>query len=116
MVIVYNTGDVGSIPGQVVPETQKWYLMLLCLTLSIIMYGTGIRGAIQRKEHDLPLHLSGVAIEKSAFGSPSIMTSQHTHYYCLQSIKPCANNIYKYHSQEKYIKTSLSVFLELSRR
>ena len=29
-------GDWGSIPGQVITKTQKWYLMPLCLTLSII--------------------------------------------------------------------------------
>ena len=29
-------GDLGSIPGRVIPKTQKWYLMLPCLTLSII--------------------------------------------------------------------------------
>ena len=29
-------GDWGSIPGQVRPKTQKWYLILPCLTLSII--------------------------------------------------------------------------------
>ena len=31
-------GDQGSIPGRVIPKTQKWYLMLPYLTLSIIRY------------------------------------------------------------------------------
>ena len=29
-------GDLCSIPSRVIPKTQKWYLMLPCLTLSII--------------------------------------------------------------------------------
>ena len=29
-------GDLGSISGRVIPKTLKWYLMLPCLTLSII--------------------------------------------------------------------------------
>ena len=43
-------GDWGSIPGGVITKTQKWYLMPLCLTLSIIKYGSRISGAIQGKE------------------------------------------------------------------
>ena len=36
--IVFANGpeDHGSIPGQVIPKTQKWYLMPPCLTLSTI--------------------------------------------------------------------------------
>ena len=30
------TNGPGSIPGRVIPETQKWYLILPCLTHSII--------------------------------------------------------------------------------
>ena len=38
MVRVFANGprDLGSIPGRVIPKTQKWYLMLPCLTLSIL--------------------------------------------------------------------------------
>ena len=49
----YNSvclGDQGSIPGQVIPKTQKWYLMPPCLTLNIISYGSRVNGAIQGKE------------------------------------------------------------------
>ena len=35
--------DQGSIPGWVIPKTQKWYLMTLCLTLSIIRYGSRVK-------------------------------------------------------------------------
>ena len=36
-------GDLGSIPGRVIPKTQKWYLMPPCLTLSIIRYGSRVK-------------------------------------------------------------------------
>ena len=38
MITVFANGTVdwGSIPGRVIPKTQKWDLMPLCLTLSII--------------------------------------------------------------------------------
>ena len=35
-VFTSGPGDRGSIPGQVIPKTQKWYLMPPCFTLSII--------------------------------------------------------------------------------
>ena len=36
-VFANRLGDLGSIPGRVIPKTQKkWYLMPPCLTLSII--------------------------------------------------------------------------------
>ena len=55
---------------------KKWYLMPPCLTLSIIRYGSRVSGAIQGKELHLTPYLSVVAIEKGAFGSPSITVSQ----------------------------------------
>ena len=36
-------GDRGSIPGWVIPKTQKWYLISPCLTLSIIRYGSRVK-------------------------------------------------------------------------
>ena len=35
-VFANGPGDRDSIPGRVVPKTQKWYLMLPCLTLIIL--------------------------------------------------------------------------------
>ncbi len=49
-VLTSGLGDQGSIPGRVIPKTQKWYLIPPCLTLSIIGYGSRIIEAIQRKE------------------------------------------------------------------
>ena len=36
-------GDWGSIPGRVIPKTQKWYLMPPCLAVSIIRYGSRVK-------------------------------------------------------------------------
>ena len=38
-----GTRDRGSIPGWVIPKTQKWYLMPPCLTLSIIRYVSRVK-------------------------------------------------------------------------
>ena len=35
--------DRGSIPHRVIPKTQKWYLMPLCLILSIIRYRSKVK-------------------------------------------------------------------------
>ena len=43
VVFVNGPGDLGSIPGRVIPKTQKWYLMPLCLTLSIKRYGSSVK-------------------------------------------------------------------------
>ena len=42
-VLANGMEDLGSISGWVIPKTQKWYLMLPCLTLIIIMYGSRVK-------------------------------------------------------------------------
>ena len=43
-VFSYGPGDLGSIPGRVIPKAlKKWYLMPPCLTLSIIRYGSRVK-------------------------------------------------------------------------
>ena len=42
-VFASGLGDRGSVPGQVIPKTQKWYLMPLCLTLSIVSHGSRVK-------------------------------------------------------------------------
>ena len=37
-VFAYGLGNLGSIPGRVIPKTLKWYLILPCLTFSNIRY------------------------------------------------------------------------------
>ena len=45
MARVFTNGpeDLGSIPGRVIPKTQKCYLMSHCLTLGIIRYGSKVK-------------------------------------------------------------------------
>ena len=40
---VYSPGDLRSIPGWVIPKTQKWHLMPPCLTLSNIREGSRVK-------------------------------------------------------------------------
>ena len=43
-VFAKGPGDRSSIPGWVIPKTQKWYLMPLCLTHSIIKWNNPGKG------------------------------------------------------------------------
>ena len=36
-------GDLGSIPGRVIPKTLKWYLIITCLTLGNIRYVSRVK-------------------------------------------------------------------------
>ena len=38
-----NPWDLRSIPGRVIPKTQKWYGIHLCFTFSIIMYTSRVK-------------------------------------------------------------------------
>ena len=42
-VFVNGSGDLASIPGRVIPKTQKLYLMPPCFALSIISYGSRVK-------------------------------------------------------------------------
>ena len=42
-VFANGPGDLGSIPGRVIPKTQKWYLIPPFLTLCIISYGSRVK-------------------------------------------------------------------------
>ena len=48
-VFANGPGDLSSIPGRVLPKTQKWYLMSTCLTLSIIRYGSSMKWVNHKK-------------------------------------------------------------------
>ena len=75
-VLVYGPGDRDSIPGQVIPKIQKWYLMPACFTLS--HHKVRIKGKVEQS-----LYLGVVAIEKGAFGS----SSTNVAYFNLQLIR-----------------------------
>ena len=73
----YGPGDLGPIPGRVIPKTLKWYLMPPCLTLSIIKYGSRVKWRNPGKGVPPSVHLGVVAIEKGAFESPSTMVANN---------------------------------------
>ena len=43
IVFANDSGNVGSIPGRVIPENKKWYLMPPYLTLSIKRYRSRVK-------------------------------------------------------------------------
>ena len=63
--------DQGSIPGWVIPKTQK--IVLDATLLSTRHYKVRIKGKVEQSREwssALPYNLGVVAIEKGAFGSP----------------------------------------------
>ena len=79
-VFTNGPGDLDSIPGRVIPKTQKMVLLILpCLTLSIIRYVSKVKWSNPGKGVAAPLHLGVVAIEKGAFGSPSTMVTNFSY-------------------------------------
>ena len=62
-------------PVESYQRLKKWYLMLPCLALSIIGYGSRVKQSNPGKEQRPPLHIGVVAIEKGAFGLPSTMVA-----------------------------------------
>ena len=69
-VFANGLGDQGSIPGRVIPKTQK--MVLDASLFNTQYYKAHIKDKvepIQGKEVHSPLHLSVVAIEKGDFGS-----------------------------------------------
>ena len=74
-----RSGDRGSIPGRVIPKTQKMVLGVTLLNTQ--HYMVSIKGkveAILGMEEGPPLHLGVVAIEKGAFGLPSTTVANFT--------------------------------------
>ena len=61
-------GDQASIPGWVIPKTQKKKKKVLDTSLLNLQH---YKVLIPGKSNGFPIHLSVVSIEKGAFGSPS---------------------------------------------
>ena len=79
-VFANGPGDLGSIPGRVIPKTQKMDLMLSCLTLSIIRYVSTVKWSNPGNGLAPPLHLGVVAIEKGTFGLPSTTVANFAYF------------------------------------
>ena len=65
-VFANGPGHLGSIPGWVIPKTQK---MVLDASLHY-----KVKVEQSREKSSAPQHLGVVAIEKGAFGSPSTLS------------------------------------------
>ena len=69
---VNGPGDRGSIPGRVIPKTQK---MVLDTSLLVTPhYKVRIKGKVEQsrgKSSSVPQHIGVVAIERGALRSPS---------------------------------------------
>ena len=74
-VFANGPGDRGSIPGRVIPKTQK--MVLEAILLNTQYYKVRIKGKVVQSL--LPLGV--VAIEKGAFGSPTIKVTNFTFLY-----------------------------------
>ena len=73
-------GDLCSIPGRVIPRTQK--MVLDASFLNIQHYKVRIKGKVEQsreKSSAPPIHLGVVAIEKGGFGSPSTTVANFTY-------------------------------------
>ena len=77
-------GELGSIPGRVIPKTQK--MVLDATLLNTQHYKVRIKGKVEQsgeRSTALPLHLGVVAIKKGVFGSPSTTVTNFTLLYLL---------------------------------
>ena len=98
-VFANSQGDLGSIPGRVIPKTLK--MVLDTSWLNTQQYKVRIKGKVeQSRERSIapPLHVGVVTIEKGAFWSPSTTvannnyellcnTNNLTSVICLHSFK-----------------------------
>ena len=77
-VFANGPGDLGSIPGRVIPKTLK--MVLDTTLLNTQHYKVRFKGKVEQSWEwsSAPLHLGVVAIEKGAFGSPSTMLANFT--------------------------------------
>ena len=80
-VFANGPGDLGSIPGRVIPKTQK--MVLDASLLNTQHYKVRIKGKVEQSREGVapPLHLGVVAIEKGAFGLPSTMVANFTYIW-----------------------------------
>ena len=81
-VFANGPGNLGSIPGRVIPKTQK-ILDTSLLTLSIIRYVSRVKWSIPGKGVAPSLQLGVEAIKKGAFRSPSDNGRQLYFYFIL---------------------------------
>ena len=79
-VFANSSGDLGSIPGRVVPKTLKMVLDTTLLNTQQFKVRIEAKVEPSRERSSAPLHLGVVAIEKGAFWSPSATVANFTFY------------------------------------
>ena len=80
-VFANGPGDLGSIPGRVIPKTQK--MVLDAILLNTQHYKVRIKGKVEQSRETssaLPYTFGVVAIEKGAFGLPSTTVANYTYF------------------------------------
>ena len=89
-VFANGTGDLCSIPGGVIPKTQK--MVLDASLFNTQHYKVRIKGKVEqsRERSSAPLHLGVETIEKGAFGSPSTNVANFT-YLWIKRVLPLNN-------------------------
>ena len=82
-VFANGPGDLGSVPGRVIPKTLK--MVLDTYLLNTQQYKVRIKGKVEqsREWSSAPLQLGVVAIEKGAFWLPSTTVTNFTYLYML---------------------------------
>ena len=84
-VFANGLGDWGSIPGWVIPKTQK--MVLDAVLLNTQHYKVQINGKVEQSTKLCPpLHFSVVAIEKGASGSLLTKVANFTLLYLLSHV------------------------------
>ena len=81
-VFVNGLEDLGSIPGQDIPKTQK--MVLDASLLNTQQYEVRIKGKVEQSSEKggrPPLHLGVVAIVNGALGSPLTTVANFTFYF-----------------------------------
>ena len=80
-------GDLGSIPGRVIPKTQK--MVLDASLLNTQHYKVRIKGKVEQSREGVAPSPGVVAIEKGAFGLPSTMVANFTYLYIYICVCVC---------------------------
>ena len=103
-VFVNGPGDQGSIPGRIIPKTQK--MVLDATLLNTQHYKVRIKGKVEqsRERCSAPLHLGVEAIEKGAFGSPSTTVANFTYFMTIYVMAICFILVYSFEIRWKTVK------------
>ena len=83
-----SPGDLGSIPGHVIPKTLK--MVLDTYLFNTQQYKVRIKGKVEQsreKSNALPLHFSVVAIEKGDFWLPLTAVANFTFIHTQLNVK-----------------------------